>query len=349
MKNIILSKINAIDTYYRILELPTSATKEEIKRAYRKRAKELHPDINPSRDAHEQFILLTEAYEYLINPGAKKKKTVISYEDWVQTQREATRTRARAHARMRYEEFKKTEYYKQSEAIHTIVEHFYFVSSILIFISPIILFFIYGIGGSVAGIFIIFLTVHYWAGVITDNFELSFKLFIEAVMTILKSKTFSVIIIIFINFYFFTQITLNTQIKISIIVLSIILFYFSVYLINERYNLHKKVSSLITFLCILPTVFNLFFVLNYSFSSHPEREHYLFIHEKRWYGGSRLTGPYRLERIAYINLENRKYDEYKWFRVFYDFEAMKDKSKIEYTFEDGLFGFRVLKSYKFIK
>lgn len=51
--------------YYRILGLHEGASQLEIKKAYRSLAKKLHPDRNPSRAAHEQFIKIKEAYEIL--------------------------------------------------------------------------------------------------------------------------------------------------------------------------------------------------------------------------------------------------------------------------------------------
>jgi curved DNA-binding protein CbpA len=42
------------------------ADEETIKAAYRKSAKELHPDLNASEKAHEYFVILKNAYEYLL-------------------------------------------------------------------------------------------------------------------------------------------------------------------------------------------------------------------------------------------------------------------------------------------
>jgi hypothetical protein len=52
--------------YYSILGLRTGASKEEIKKAYRRLAMQYHPDKNPSPDARQKFIRITEAYDGLM-------------------------------------------------------------------------------------------------------------------------------------------------------------------------------------------------------------------------------------------------------------------------------------------
>ncbi len=51
--------------HYEVLGVERTATPEEIKKAYRKLARELHPDVNPSPDASEKFKLVTHAYDVL--------------------------------------------------------------------------------------------------------------------------------------------------------------------------------------------------------------------------------------------------------------------------------------------
>ena len=53
--------------YYKILEIPRNASLDDIKRAYRSKAKVLHPDVNDSPKANEVFIVVNEAYEALID------------------------------------------------------------------------------------------------------------------------------------------------------------------------------------------------------------------------------------------------------------------------------------------
>ena len=51
--------------YYKVLNVPENASKEEIKRAYRKLALKYHPDRNESPDAEEHFKEISEAYAVL--------------------------------------------------------------------------------------------------------------------------------------------------------------------------------------------------------------------------------------------------------------------------------------------
>ncbi len=54
--------------YYAVLGIPRNATADEIKRAYRKMARQYHPDLNHEPDAEERFKEINEAYEVLSDP-----------------------------------------------------------------------------------------------------------------------------------------------------------------------------------------------------------------------------------------------------------------------------------------
>ncbi len=343
--------IDSIETYYKILGVSSNATVEEIKRAYRQKAKELHPDKNKSPDAHEQFILLTEAYECLTDIKSGKSRVqqpTKSYYDWQRESQERARQQAREYAEMEFEEFKKSDYYKNSQASITVIEHLYFFAAIAVMLSPVWGYIYKEWAGFWVGLFFTFISVHFWAGIFTEKITINLSSFFLSLVLVVKTKTFKYAVLTIINLIVLFQFTLNTQltfysfafILLALYFLTFIAFYFKLSII-------KKVSKVALFLCLAPSLFNLFFLTNYVFSSNQTTEVYSFVHEKRWYGG-RYSRP-RLEKIAYIDLINNNYEEYHWFRVFFDFDAMKNKSEITYKFEDGLLGLRVLKHYDFTK
>jgi DnaJ-class molecular chaperone len=60
--------------YYEVLSIPRTATAEEIKKRYRKLARQHHPDVNPGdRTAEERFKELNEAYEVLSDPEKRRR------------------------------------------------------------------------------------------------------------------------------------------------------------------------------------------------------------------------------------------------------------------------------------
>ena len=58
--------------YYGLLGLSSNASDAEIKRAYRKLARELHPDVNPDEQAQQRFKEISVAYEVLSDPEKRR-------------------------------------------------------------------------------------------------------------------------------------------------------------------------------------------------------------------------------------------------------------------------------------
>jgi curved DNA-binding protein len=64
----------AYTDYYKILGISKTATDEDIKKAYRKLARKLHPDLNPNdKEAGKKFQQINEANEVLSDPEKRKK------------------------------------------------------------------------------------------------------------------------------------------------------------------------------------------------------------------------------------------------------------------------------------
>ncbi|MEG1561500.1 MAG: molecular chaperone DnaJ [Raoultibacter sp.] len=56
---------------YDVLGIAKGATEDEIKKAFRKKARELHPDVNKAEDAEDKFKELNEAYDVLSDPNKR--------------------------------------------------------------------------------------------------------------------------------------------------------------------------------------------------------------------------------------------------------------------------------------
>ncbi|MBN1259738.1 MAG: DnaJ domain-containing protein [Anaerolineae bacterium] len=71
--------------YYETLGIPRSADEKQIKQAFRRLARQHHPDISKAPDAEERFKEINEAYEVLSDPEKRKLYDQLG-KDWKQWQ-----------------------------------------------------------------------------------------------------------------------------------------------------------------------------------------------------------------------------------------------------------------------
>ncbi|MDP4223480.1 MAG: J domain-containing protein [Bacteroidota bacterium] len=125
-----------LSEYYDILGLPVTATIDEIKRAYRKKARLYHPDINHLPDAKDQFIRVTEAYDFLIANYGKGDLTDQDYfrivEEWRKYRQDRSKARAQYFARSSYARFRNSKYYKSTRILNASSVIFNFLVSLLV-------------------------------------------------------------------------------------------------------------------------------------------------------------------------------------------------------------------------
>jgi curved DNA-binding protein len=59
--------------FYEVLDVPRSASQDEIQRAYRKLARTYHPDVNSEPGAEDRFKEISEAYDVLSDPETRRR------------------------------------------------------------------------------------------------------------------------------------------------------------------------------------------------------------------------------------------------------------------------------------
>jgi curved DNA-binding protein len=74
--------------YYEVLGVSHDADQDAIRQAYRKLARQYHPDLNSDEDAEERFKELGEAYEVLSDPEKRERYDRLGA-DWRETEQEA--------------------------------------------------------------------------------------------------------------------------------------------------------------------------------------------------------------------------------------------------------------------
>jgi len=130
-----------LSDYYKILDLPFNASEEDIKRAYRKKARLFHPDVNNSANAGDMFIIVTEAYDFLISHQGESSSDEQAYnqsvEEWRKYRQDRSRQRAQAYSRASYTRFTSSKFYKSTRILDGTTIIFSFAMAVMVLIYTI--------------------------------------------------------------------------------------------------------------------------------------------------------------------------------------------------------------------
>lgn len=153
--------------YIDILEISPNSGILEIKKAFRKKAKQFHPDLNKEPGAQDKFILVNEAYEFLMKyynqPGfISKKKPEERYRDWVEKDKARARKNAARQAKSEFEKYKNSKLYRTANLLYSIYDYFSLAIGLLIIFAAILGLYLqkdfqegYTLASVIAGVFLI--------------------------------------------------------------------------------------------------------------------------------------------------------------------------------------------------
>jgi hypothetical protein len=349
---------NQIDRFFQILGVSHNASIAEIKRAYRKRAKYLHPDRNSSPKAHEEFLELNEAFDFILEFQTEKQQAIFnnshsnqaenSQQAYESMAREKVKRYVKKHVKMNSHEYLHSEEYKLYSSIEVFGTHFVFLIAFFsLLILPILLIYNFGVTGVIMSVMANIFMLLFTMSAVRNLHKIDLKEFSTSLLYLLKTKYVKSFFIVLFNLYIFLEIGLNT-----FITLNAILMYYVVLaviaalivLINSIRTKSKVNSFHLYFVttCIAPGIISLLLLINYSFSSDTRIETFKY---KSHVLDTYSRGKYWKKKTGLIELENNVYAEYVAIRSFSGNEKLKSSGTITYTIEKGLFGIKVMKNY----
>jgi|GEM_PF-4324305 len=177
---------------YTLLEVEQHCSAEELKAAYKRKAKYWHPDKNKSEQAHDMFIQISEAYAILENLQGKDPLQSIKwdYDAWKSTEQFKFRQALKDQLKMSYREFLQTQITEDSQAIEQVVTHMIFMYACCsVIILPIILCVSYGISGLFMAIFWNCLSIIITSSAVRNLHELNARMFLKSLGILINKRS----------------------------------------------------------------------------------------------------------------------------------------------------------------
>jgi hypothetical protein len=339
----------------RLLGVSTQANLAIIKKAYWQKSKQYHPDINPSADAHNTFIALTEAYDFL-HDMLSSNASLESYRQQYTRVNETTTTASSttntynneheaqkmADARARYYAFIHSDEYKMEIAFQNVGQ---FVKCLVlgIILTACIIFNITLLIGGEAGAWLSALGALFFGILFNWNYRvLTLNTLRNDVKMIFRDRQVSWIIIgflgIVIQVTFMATIWMCTLIAFWIPLLGVVMFVIAAYVISSFFKRTYSISKKMVYvLLIAPNIINLFLVLNYAFAHSPYKYGYYIS-----YGTNlptvNVNGAYMMPWDVFFT----KYDDYPSVTANKRDKIPYGHTYAVYTFKEGLFGIDII-------
>jgi len=352
-----MSSGKQIERLYTLLGVEPGVSAENLKKAFRRKAKEIHPDRSNETDANEKFLALHEAYDFLsklVHPDDPSVKSSLHveelYKTWEQKERQRVRQQVKDQLKKKYTGNIRYINDPIYEALEIVFVHFTFLLALFsVTILPMILILTYGSTGIfmsvLANVFLLLFTM----SAVRNLHRLNIRSFRYSFALLVNTKPARTILFISFNALVFFIYGINTLINLTHLfwgytVISIVAVL--IILLKQR----GKNSVVTTYdvyfwsLNAAPTLMSFLLIINFIFSSSPVSENYTYTaHTRNSYVEG---GVSHKRRSGLIELENGVYSSYTGIRLFINGTNLCDQGTITYTIEKGALGFNVLKHYQ---
>lgn len=337
-----------IEKYLQILDVHANASEDAIKKAYREKAKLYHPDVSKLENAHEKFVLLTEAYEFMMNrlknPYHGQKTSQSKYK-WTEDTQQKAREEARRAAQMRYQDFVNSPYYKSMTEISKVGDYAIVMFLYIFFISFLV--YMYKnevIAGVIVFSVFIFMNTIVLFRMSSKGPKLSAKIIQKSLLTIVSSTAFIYASTAFFALFLFLEFALNTFIpNVSLLLFYLVASIITVIFTFLPYPFMKKHRFYLIF-AFAPMMTGLFFGINSISKEKTIKEVHFFEFQVNHYYNNTLEVP----ATSIFTLENKAYHNISGVRFFPDYDFAVAAAGVIYYSRNGILGIRYLVDYEFI-
>lgn len=340
---------------YANLGLPATATEDEVRDAYRKLAKQYHPDLNKAADAHEKFITIHQSYEAIIYFLQNKQKSF--YERATQPfsaaqHREAAQRRAEEFARKKYEAYAASPQFQEDMDYYAVARFL----GLLVFVFAITALPVwlriamgdYSFMPAYIAIMLCFLPIT--IPIVRDAFKIEWQRIPTGLNSFFTQSLVFRFLFMLGNFLWFFYLACNVLVNPVVLICALLALAAGIvaFLFIKR---KKQEMKEFTALGLAAFSINVLLLTNSIGSSAPQKEVYAFqTRDKRQVRTSRRSGRTSefIEHYPILVLQNDAYDDYPGMRFFFQMSDITGNT-IEYEIADGLLGMRVVKSHTFFK